>query len=111
MKQKKSAIQNFLKNKSECEPKIVNIVATGNFSKRLNINSLARNLDVEEKIYDPETYPALLVKVGKNKKHVTLYSSGKYIIVGVTSKKELFLVYKEIVKKLKKAGALNSNFQ
>jgi len=88
------------------KPKIVNIVATGQFSQPLDLEKLYRNLDVEEKFYDPEVYPALLVKVGKNRYHVTLYRNGKYIIAGVQSIKQLNDAHREILHKLRKIGAL-----
>lgn len=92
--------------KKSDKPKIVNIVATGQFSKELNIEALYHSLDVKEKVYEPETYPALLVKVGENRYHVTLYSNGKYIIAGTRSKKQLIEAYNEIYKKLRAAKAL-----
>ncbi|MFV2040437.1 MAG: hypothetical protein ACC644_00405 [Candidatus Hydrothermarchaeales archaeon] len=94
-----------MKNKN---PRIVNIVATGSFGRPLDIASLYTKLDVAERVYEPETYPALLVKVnveGK-KKHVTLYRNGKYIIAGVKSEEELQATFNEIKKKLQEAGAL-----
>ena len=51
----------------------VNIVAIGSFGRALDIKSLYIKLDVEERVYAPETYPALLVKVKGKKKHVTLF--------------------------------------
>jgi TATA-box binding protein (TBP) (component of TFIID and TFIIIB) len=88
------------------KPKIVNIVATGSFDKSLNLEELYKQLDVVQKEFEPETYPALLIKVGTDKKHVTLYQNGKYIIAGVTSQDELEATFNEIKKKLKEMGAL-----
>lgn len=53
--------------------------------------------------YNPETYPALLVKVMVNgeRKHVTIYKNGKYIITGAKTEKELNAVYDEVVRILK----------
>jgi len=87
------------------KPKIVNIVATGRFPKPLEIEKLYLTLNLEEKEYEPEIYPALLVKVGENRTHVTLYRNGKYIITGAKSEKELKDAYDGIYKKLKEAGA------
>jgi len=84
----------------------VNIAATGSFGIPLNIKQLYNTLDVEEAVYEPETYPALLVKVGQNRNHVTLYSNGKYIIAGVNSKIELENTFNLIRNKLKEVGAL-----
>ncbi|MBU1988767.1 MAG: hypothetical protein KKD94_04785 [Nanoarchaeota archaeon] len=40
------------------------------------------------------------------RKHVTLYKNGKYIIAGAKSEKELMAIYDEITKILKKEGYL-----
>ena len=85
-------------------PRIVNVVATGRFPFELDIEKLYQELDCEEKIYEPEIYPALLVKVGKKRHHVTLYANGKYIITGVKSKEELMEAFNEIRKKLRECG-------
>jgi len=85
-------------------PRIVNIVATGRFPFSLDIEKLSAVLDCKEKIYEPEIYPALLIKIGKRNYHVTLYSNGKYIICGVTSEDELLEAFNEICKKLRECG-------
>ena len=82
------------------KPRIVNIVATGSFPNELDLEKLYNSLDIE-KSYEPEVYPALLVKVGKERYHITLYKNGKYIITGVSSVQELAIAYNNIYKKLK----------
>jgi len=86
------------------KPRIVNVVATGRFPCELDIEKLSQTLDCEERIYEPEIYPALLVKVGEKRRHVTLYANGKYIITGVKSEEAVMKVYNEIRKKLKECG-------
>lgn len=86
------------------KPRIVNIVATGRFPCKIDIEEAYRRLNCKEKIYEPEVYPALLVKVGEKRRHVTVYANGKYIITGVKSKKELLETYREICKKLRECG-------
>ncbi len=97
-----------LGEKSGVKPKIVNMVASGAFPKSLDIVELYSTLDVAKKEYEPETYPALLVKVniGHKNVHVSLYGNGKYIIAGANSEKEMMDTYNEIYKKLEEAGAL-----
>ena len=98
--------------KLKSKPKIVNIVATGQFLVNLNIDDLVKNLRVESLEYDPETYCGLLAKIkfksklGERIGHVTLYSNGKYIITGIDSKENLNYIYEELIKKLKEAKAL-----
>jgi len=86
------------------KPRIVNVVATGRFPCELDIEKLSQTIDCKERIYEPEIYPALLVKVGKKRYHVTLYANGKYIITGVKSEEELMEAYNEIRKKLRECG-------
>lgn len=100
--------------KSTCEkkeqlgkkPKIVNIVATGRFPKPIDIEKIHRLLEFHQSEYEPETYPALLVKEEVNGKlrHITIYKNGKYIIAGATSEKDVNDTYETISKKLKKFG-------
>jgi len=92
-------------NETVSLPRIVNMVATGRFPAKLDIERLYMELPLDEKEFEPEVYPALLVKVGENRAHVTLYKNGKYIITGVASEKELMEAYTYIYKKLHQEGA------
>ena len=88
------------------KPKIMNVVATGRFPKEINIVKVYQGLDLPEKEYDPESYPALLVKVevNGNLRHVTIYQNGKYIITGANSEKDVDDIYEAIFKKLTDFG-------
>ncbi|MBE3094107.1 MAG: hypothetical protein IMZ52_03680 [Actinobacteria bacterium] len=88
------------------KPKIANIVATGRFPKELDIVKIYKEVDFPNKEYEPETYPALLVKVEVNGmlRHVTLYRNGKYIIAGATSEKDVNDTYTTIFNILKEYG-------
>jgi TATA-box binding protein (TBP) (component of TFIID and TFIIIB) len=91
------------------KPRIVNIVGTGHFPCQIDIEKAYSCLDCKNKIYEPDIYPALLVKVGEKNRHVTLYANGKYIICGVKSKRELMETYQEICRKLEECGLLNNS--
>jgi TATA-box binding protein (TBP) (component of TFIID and TFIIIB) len=88
------------------KPKIANIVATGRFPREIDIIKVYQGLDFPIKEYEPETYPALLVKVevNGNLRHVTIYKNGKYIITGANSEKDVTDIYETIFKKLKNFG-------
>jgi hypothetical protein len=92
--------------KAEGRPRIANIVATGRFPKSLDIVKIFQEIDFPLKEYEPETYPALLlkVKVNNNLRHVTLYRNGKYIITGASSEKDVNDIYKVIYDILSDAG-------
>jgi len=85
-------------------PVISNIVASGRFPKELDIEEIFKKVKFMASEYNPETYPALLVKVMVNgkKRHVTLYKNGKYIITAATSETDLNDVYDTILEILKK---------
>jgi len=88
------------------KPKIANVVGTGRSPKEINIVKVYKELDFPIKEYDPETYHGLLVKVevNGNLRHVTIYRSGRYIIVGAISEKDVMDTYEIIFKKLKDFG-------
>ena len=90
------------------KPIIANIVATGRFSKPIDIVKVYESINFEESEYEPETYPGLLVIVLFNggKRHVTLYRNGKFIITGARSEKELNQIYDEIIRLLTENGFL-----
>jgi TATA-box binding protein (TBP) (component of TFIID and TFIIIB) len=91
---------------SDSKPEIINVVATGRFPNTLDIVKLYKELDVPQKEYEPESYPALLIKVevNGNLRHVTLYKNGKYIIAGANSEKDVNDIYEAIYKKLHSHG-------
>ena len=84
-------------------PIITNIVATGRFPNDVDIVKAYGIIDFVHAEYNPETYPALLVKVliHGERKHVTIYKNGKYIITGARTELELNEVYDEVVRILK----------
>jgi len=90
------------------KPVISNIVASGRFPKEIDIVKLYEMVRFDFSEYNPETYPALLVKIIVNgkRRHVTIYKNGKYIIAGAKSEEELNLIYNNIVGVLKKNGFL-----
>jgi TATA-box binding protein (TBP) (component of TFIID and TFIIIB) len=92
--------------KDEGRPRITNIVATGQFPKPLDIVKIHKEIDFPINEYEPETYPALLVKVevNGNLRHVTLYRNGKYIITGASSEKDVNDIYEVIYDILSDAG-------
>ncbi len=90
------------------KPRIINIVASGRFSKEIDILKLYQEVEFIHSEYEPESYPALLIKimVNGNKRHVTLYKNGKFIITGATSEKDVDDIYNEITRILKRNNFL-----
>jgi transcription initiation factor TFIID TATA-box-binding protein len=86
------------------KPQIVNMVATGQLNTKLNLSDVAVKIDAKNVEYEPETYPGLLLKLKENGAHLTLYTNGKYIILGVKTIEETNKSYEILVKKLKEIG-------
>jgi len=68
------------------QPKIVNIVITANFYKKINLNLAVLKLD--NSIYEPEVFPGLVYKISIPIKSVFLiFSTGKIVFTGISEKK------------------------
>lgn len=67
---------------------------------------LYQSMDLDEKEFEMETYPALLGKTRDPRGHVTIYRNGKYIITGVDSVGKVDRVFENLKKALKNCGAL-----
>lgn len=74
--------------------KIVNIVCSGDLHNKLNLNSL---FEIGSSVYsyNPEVYPGAYIKLTSAK--VTLYGSGKYIIVGIKSNELIKPLFDEFI--------------
>ncbi len=65
--------------------KIVNIVITANFYKKINLNLAVLKLD--NSIYEPEVFPGLVYKTSIPIKSVFLiFSTGKIVSTGISEK-------------------------
>lgn len=62
------------------EVKIQNIIATANFNKKINLESIALNLENTE--YEPEQFPGLIYRLEDPKVVITLFRSGKLTCIG-----------------------------
>ena len=67
------------------QPKVVNIVITANFYKKINLNLAVLKLD--NSIYEPEVFPGLVYKTSIPIKSVFLiFSTGKIVLTGISEK-------------------------
>lgn len=66
--------------------KIVNIIATDDLGRPVNLEKLARREGVE---YDNTIYPGAYVKIKGMKGKITVYRNGKIIVVGNTTFKNI----------------------
>jgi TATA-box binding protein (TBP) (component of TFIID and TFIIIB) len=81
--------------------KIVNITATGDLHQSFDLSALYCKLLNFPVQYEPEIYPAVLLKIHNNN-HCTIFSSGKFVITGVSSVDELEDVYEKLIELIKK---------
>lgn len=80
---------------------IVNILATGNLKKELNLRQLSQ--DIEGSNYDPNTFPGLILQ-SSLPGTVLLFRSGKYSITGCENRNEVELTETKFIKILYKLG-------
>lgn len=68
---------------------LVNVVGSGDLGVELEIQTLGDDLDSPFTDYDPSNYHGLYVRLEEGGPLVTVYRSGKYIIVGCSNFQEL----------------------
>ncbi len=75
----------FQINPSSIQPKIVNILITANFYKKINLNLAVLKLD--NSVYEPEVFPGLIYNTSIPIKSVfLLFSTGKVVFTGINQK-------------------------
>lgn len=87
--------QGFVKSIKIC-PKIQNLVIAVNLEKTLNLEKLAETPKV---IYEPEQFPALILRLEKPyKASILIFGSGKIVIAGLKSSGEIEPTMQQILK-------------
>lgn len=88
----------------EPDMEVTNIVASGSVGGKLNLNSIIFNFDNTE--YEPEQFPGLVYKMPDS--HVTflLFGTGRVVITGAKSQKEIIDSVHELRRQLIEAGEL-----
>ena len=84
------------------EAKIENIVATVILDQQLDLNLIETRIpDVD---YNPDQFPGLVYRLQKPKVTALIFKSGKMVVTGAKSVRQLVYVVKKIIKSLKDAG-------
>jgi len=84
------------------ESRIENIVATVILDHNLDLNLIETRIpDVD---YNPDTFPGLVYRLHNPKVTALIFKSGKMVVTGAKSVKELVEAVKKILKTLKEAG-------
>jgi transcription initiation factor TFIID TATA-box-binding protein len=85
---------NYIKQ-VEIEAQVRNIVAVKKLSERLDLEEIANR---HPSIYEPEQFPALIMKLNNPKATLLIFSTGKIVIAGTKSQYELEETEKHIKK-------------
>ena len=82
---------------------IQNIVASAELGARLNLDTIAFNLENSE--YEPEQFPGLVYRMDNPKVAFLLFGSGKIVCTGARNAKQIEKAIDCLVRKLKKIRA------
>jgi transcription initiation factor TFIID TATA-box-binding protein len=83
---------------------VENIVSSAKLDTKLNLDTIAFNLENSE--YEPEQFPGLVYRMVDPKVAFLLFGSGKIVITGARSVKDVNTAVEKVSKKLKSIGAL-----
>jgi len=79
---------------------IQNIVASANLNEKLNLDTIAFNLENSE--YEPEQFPGLVYRMTEPKVAFLLFGSGRIVCTGARNEKQVGEAINYLIKKLKK---------
>lgn len=79
---------------------IANAVGSGDLGRELNLEQVGNDLSVPYTEYNPENYHGLYIRVEEDGPLITVYRSGKYIISGSSSLRELHKTNNVFLKRL-----------
>ena len=83
---------------------VENIVASAKLDSRLNLDTIAFNLENSE--YEPEQFPGLVYRMTDPKVAFLLFGSGKIVCTGARSVKDVGIAVEKVSRKLKSIGAV-----
>jgi len=82
---------------------VENIVSSAKLESKLNLDDIAFNLENSE--YEPEQFPGLVYRMTEPKVAFLLFGSGKIVITGARSVKDVNIAVEKVSRKLKAIGA------
>jgi len=90
--------------KKKSDIKVQNMVASGSVGGKLNLNEIVFKFENTE--YEPEQFPGLVYKMPDS--HITflLFGTGKVVVTGAKSEKEILEAVLRLRKQLKEEGEL-----
>lgn len=81
---------------------VVNIVASGHVGRELDLGALYTDLNIPNKIYEPESSPGLQLRFEPDGPVIIIYSTGTYTIMGATTEEEVDETYDAFIYALSK---------
>lgn len=82
---------------------VENIVSSAKLESKLNLDEIAFNLENSE--YEPEQFPGLVYRMTEPKVAFLLFGSGKIVITGARSVRDVNIAVEKVSRKLKAIGA------
>jgi transcription initiation factor TFIID TATA-box-binding protein len=86
---------------------VVNVVGSGSLSRELDLSVVAGDLGSIAD-FDPEKYPGMYIRFPDDSALITVYRTGKFIITGADSIKELHDMKEELIDILENKGVVGS---
>ncbi len=101
-----ASMEQSKRQQGQDEPKpivnIENIVATVSLDQTLDLRLIERSILTVE--YNPEQFPGLVYRLDSPKVTALIFKSGKMVVTGAKSTRDLIEAVKKIVRNLKKHG-------
>ena len=83
----------------KAEIKVVNMVASANLSRRIELEEAAYSLG--RTMYEPEQFPGLIYRMDEPKVVILLFASGKLVCTGATKEEDVYTAVDKLHKSLK----------
>lgn len=87
----------------------VNVVGSGQLNTELDVEKLAEDITQAETRYDPQKYHGLYVRFGEETPLLVVYRSGKYIITGADSEREVQRFRKRFLSLMHELNAIDAD--
>lgn len=88
---------------------IANAVGSGDLGVEINVSEVESDLDLPYTEYDPSNYHGLYVRLIEDGPLITIYRTGKYIISGCSTLKELYDTSDAFLVNLSELGIIETN--
>jgi transcription initiation factor TFIID TATA-box-binding protein len=88
---------------------VQNIVASADLGQPVNLNSVVMSLGLERVEYEPEVFPGLVYRLNDPKVVILLFGSGRLVIAGARTPKDVEASVKKIKEELRAAELLRAS--